>query len=240
MFDMTTDTAPRLPGGSRSTVLLSSALHVIVLGALVIVPVLFASDRLPDVASMTAFVVAAPPVPPPPPPPPPPPAVDTPRQTVAANPDAAPVEAPSRIEPEPVGDVVEATSGVEGGVSGGVVGGIVTGLGAAPPPPPPPPPPPRDPMRIGGDIRPPVLVHRVEPVYPDLAARARVEGTVILEAIIDEQGGVQSLKVLRSVPLLDKAATAAVEQWRYSPVMLNGLPVRVILTVTVSFKMPLV
>jgi len=240
MFDMTTDTAARLPGGSRSTVLLTSALHVIVLSALVVVPALFASDRVPDVTSMAAFVVAAPPVPPPPPPPPPP--TDTPPRAVETHPDAAPVEAPSRIEPEPVGDVVEATSGVEGGVSGGVFGGIVTGLGAAPPPPPPPPPPapPRDPMRIGGDIRPPVLVHRVEPIYPDLAARARVEGTVILEAIIDEQGGVQSLKVLRSVPLLDKAATAAVEQWRYSPVMLNGLPVRVILTVTVSFKMPLV
>ncbi len=83
-----------------------------------------------------------------------------------------------------------------------------------------------------------MLVHRVEPVYPDLAARARVEGTIILEAIIDEQGGVQSLKVLRSVPLLDKAAIAAVEQWRYSPVMLNGKPVRVILTVTLSFRMP--
>jgi protein TonB len=83
-----------------------------------------------------------------------------------------------------------------------------------------------------------VLVHRVEPVYPDFAARARVEGTVILEAVIDEEGAVQSLKVLRSVPLLDKAALTAVEQWRYSPVMLNGRPVRAILTVTVSFRMP--
>lgn len=93
-------------------------------------------------------------------------------------------------------------------------------------------------MRIGGDIRPPVLVRRVEPMYPDFAARARVEGTVILEAIIDEQGAVQSLTVLRSVPLLDKAATDAVTQWRYSPVTLNGAPVRAILTVTVSFTMP--
>lgn len=65
-----------------------------------------------------------------------------------------------------------------------------------------------------------------------------VEGTVILEAVINEEGAVQSLKVLRSVPLLDKAAVAAVEQWRYSPVMLNGRPVAVVLTVTVSFRIP--
>ena len=71
-----------------------------------------------------------------------------------------------------------------------------------------------------------------------MCIRDSVEGVVILEAIIDEQGAVQSLKVLRSVSLLDKAAVAAVEQWRYSPVMLNGRPVRGILTVTVSFKMP--
>ena len=67
MFDMTSETAPHLPGGNRSTVLLSSALHAIVLAALVIVPALFASDHLPDVSSMAAFVVTAPPVAPPPP-----------------------------------------------------------------------------------------------------------------------------------------------------------------------------
>jgi protein TonB len=81
-------------------------------------------------------------------------------------------------------------------------------------------------------------VHRVEPIYPDLALNARVEGTVILEAIIDEDGNVSSVKVLSAPRLLDKAAVAAVEQWRYSPVMLNGRPVRCILTVVVTFKIP--
>jgi periplasmic protein TonB len=61
---------------------------------------------------------------------------------------------------------------------------------------------------------------------------------VILEAIIDENGTVQSVKVLRSVALLDKSAVAAVEQWRYSPTILNGGPVPVVLTVVVSFKIP--
>lgn len=238
MFDLTTETTKRMPNRSGWTVLLSSVLHLTALGLIVVVPVLYAADRLPDVARMTAFVVAPPPVPPPPPPPPPQPVTDAPARVVVANASAAPVEAPSRIEPEPAGDD-PTVRGVEGGIAGGVVGGIVTGLQAAPPPPPPPPPAPSlGPMRIGGDIRPPVLVHRVEPTYPELASNARVEGTVILEAIIDEEGAVQSLKVLRSVPLLDKAAVAAVEQWRYSPVMLNGRPVPVILTVVVSFKIP--
>jgi protein TonB len=61
---------------------------------------------------------------------------------------------------------------------------------------------------------------------------------VILEAIIDDDGAVQRLKVLRSIPLLDKAAMDAVDQWRYSPVILNGRPVPVILTVVLSFKIP--
>jgi TonB family protein len=84
------------------------------------------------------------------------------------------------------------------------------------------------------------LLRRVEPTYPDAAVRAHLEGTVILEAIIDEEGTVQSVKVLRPVPLLTQAAVAAVEQWHYSPVMLNGRPVLAILTVSVTFKIPVI
>ena len=85
---------------------------------------------------------------------------------------------------------------------------------------------------------PPTLLHRVDAVYPDLALRSHVEGTVILEAIIDETGCVQRVQVLRSISLLDKAAIAAVEQWKYSPTILNGRPVPVRLTVALSFKIP--
>ena len=60
-------------------------------------------------------------------------------------------------------------------------------------------------------------------------------GTVILEATISPSGEVADVRVLRSVPLLDAAAVAAVRQWRYDPPRLNGVPVAVLLTVTVQF-----
>ena len=77
---------------------------------------------------------------------------------------------------------------------GGVVGGVVGGLEplAPPPPPPPPPPAPRGPIRIGGQIKEPALIYRVEPVYPGVAISANIEGTVILEAIVDEEGRVET------------------------------------------------
>jgi periplasmic protein TonB len=125
--------------------------------------------------------------------------------------------------------------GVEGGVPGGVIGGIVGGLPSDVPPPSPPPPP-RAPVRIGGQLRAPALIHRVPPEYPPLAVHAQVQGTVILEATVNERGHVEGTRLLRSIPLLDQAALDAVRQWRYSPLLLNGEPCPFILTVTVSFR----
>jgi protein TonB len=77
----------------------------------------------------------------------------------------------------------------------------------------------------------------VSPNYPALAKSARIEGTVYLEATIDANGIVRDVKVLKSIPLLDEAAKAAVSQWRYTPTKLNGVAVPVILTVTVTFTL---
>jgi protein TonB len=154
---------------------------------------------------------------------------------------AAPVEAPAAVQPEPTGEDTEGVQGgVEGGVPGGVVGGVVGGLPEAPPPPPLPPafPAPKAPVRIGGQLQPPTLVRRVEPTYPHMAVRAHLQGVVILEAIVDEEGTVKEVKVLRSVnPLLDREALAAVRQWRYVPVVLNGTPVPFVLSVSLSFTL---
>lgn len=128
--------------------------------------------------------------------------------------------------------------GVEGGVPGGVVGGVVGGIPSDLPPPPPPSPPKRLPVRIGGQLQSPALVERIAPRYPDLAIRAQVQGTVILEAMVDEEGRVREVRVLRSISLLDDAAIDAVRQWRYMPLRLNGEPQPFILTVTVSFRIP--
>ena len=93
------------------------------------------------------------------------------------------------------------------------------------------------PVRIGGQIMAPALLHRVEPIYPAIAAAAQVTGLVILEAVVAADGCVQSVKVLRSRhPLLDKAAVNALEEWRYSPLVLNGIPTPFVLTVTFSFS----
>ena len=132
--------------------------------------------------------------------------------------------------------VTTAVAGVEGGVVGGAIGGIVGGLDAAPPPPPPPPPPPA-PVRVGGAIRQPTQLKKVNPVYPPIAQSARVQGVVIIEAIIGPDGRVTEAKVLRSIPLLDAAALDAVKQWVYTPTLLNGVPVPVIMTVTVNFTL---
>ena len=92
-------------------------------------------------------------------------------------------------------------------------------------------------MRVGGQIKAPSKLNNVPPVYPPMAKQARVEGTVILEATISPQGRVTDVKVLRGIPLLDHAAIDAVRQWSYSPTLLNGTPVPVVMTVTVSFTL---
>jgi protein TonB len=93
------------------------------------------------------------------------------------------------------------------------------------------------PVRVGGQIKTPDLVHRVEPRYPSIAQNAHVAGAVILEATVDTNGRVQSVHVLRGIPLLNEAAVDAVRQWQYSPLRLNGVPTPFILTVTVTFKL---
>lgn len=97
---------------------------------------------------------------------------------------------------------------------------------------------PNEPIRVGNGIPPPAKVHDVPPVYPAAARAAGVQGVVILEATVDPAGAVSGIEVLRSVPELDEAAIAAVEQWRYEPTLVNGAPVPVLMTVTIAFRAP--
>lgn len=92
-------------------------------------------------------------------------------------------------------------------------------------------------IRVGGDIPQPRKLKDVRPEYPAIAQSARVQGVVILECTIDPEGKVVDAKVLRSIPLLDQAAIDAVKQWIYAPTLLNGVPVPVIMTVTVTFTL---
>jgi protein TonB len=159
---------------------------------------------------------------------------------------AAPIAAPTAIAPERLSARDESVSGVlggvEGGVPGGVTGGVVGGIVSPEPPPPPPSPPPpapaaRPPVRIGGQVTAPALLHRVEPIYPEVTAFAHVTGIVILEAVVNTDGCVETVKILRSRhPLLDKASKDALLQWQYSPLVLNGVPSSFVLTVTFNFS----
>jgi protein TonB len=90
---------------------------------------------------------------------------------------------------------------------------------------------------VGGNIRAPQKTRNVPPVYPPIAQSARVQGVVIIEATIGPSGRVEDAKILRSIPLLDQAALDAVKQWEFTPTLLNGVPVPVIMTVTVNFTL---
>jgi len=93
------------------------------------------------------------------------------------------------------------------------------------------------PLKIGGKIRAPQRLSAAPPIYPPIAQSARVAGLVILEALIDVNGRVADVRVLKSIPLLDAAAVDAVRTWRYTPTLLNGVPVSVLMTVTVNFTL---
>jgi periplasmic protein TonB len=227
-----------LPG--RLTGIVSAALHALALAAVVVVPIL-GDEPLPERATRVQAFFASPiELAPPPPPPPPPPAPrgpsrpEPPRTTPAAAGFVAPVEVPLEIVPESGLDLgIEGgvPGGVEGGVPGGVVGGVVGGLPEAPPPPP------RAPVRVGLHVREPRKVRDVPPVYPSLAVASRVEGVVVVECVVDPRGRVVEATVLRGVPLLDDAALEAVRQWVYTPTLIDGEPVPILMTVTVNFRL---
>jgi periplasmic protein TonB len=220
----------------------SLALHVLVIGAAVGASIWFVED-VPEPPIPVTFYAAAPPPPPPPPaaaPKPAAPKPETPKPVPVkpaemTQPNVIPEKIPEPLaapEPEaPASEGVEGgvEGGVPGGVMGGVIGGVVGGTGPGTG---------DEPLRVGGDVKAPQLTNRVEPQYPEAARKARMEGVVILEAIITASGNVEDVKVLKSVnPLLDAAASRAVQQWKYRPATLNGRAVRVYLTVTVTFNL---
>ena len=245
MFDLTAGTIERpFRDAHMSATALSVAAHVAVIGGVAWFVLFSVTDELPKVPAMMAFVAAAPA--PAPPPPPPPPAAKAVKTAQASKPApttgptfTVPSEIPVGIQPESgidLGDEGGVVGGVEGGIPGGVLGGILGGM-ITEAPPPPPPPPPAKPRRVGGELQAPALIHRVEPDYPGVAVAAKVSGTVILEATVNEAGKVTDVTILRSIILLDQAAIKAVRQWRYEPLTLNGQPVPFILVVTVTFTL---
>ncbi len=214
---------------------ISIALHLVALLLFLIIP-LTANMILPDPASHLPDYMRVAPMPPPPP-------AARLRSASASQPQpsmhadtAAPTIAPDAITPEaaPRGDVPDLGLTSTGGVPEGT--GLLTGASPVAVPL-------LDPPRPGGPVRVadlPVSPRRIgdaRPIYPDIARSARVEGTVIMEAVLDTAGRVTQLRVIKSVPLLDQAALDAVRQWRYTPSLYGGHPVSVLMTITVRFAL---
>jgi len=126
--------------------------------------------------------------------------------------------------------------GIPGGQLGGVIGGIVSSTSSIAAVPKLVPVTPQR-VRISQGVTKGLLVHRVEPTYPTLAKAARVQGDVILSAVINTNGEIENLQLVSGHPMLVPAAIAAVKQWRYKPYLLNGQPVEVETTITVIFAL---
>lgn len=221
--------------------------NCLAIGLMLIVPLLFTED-LPK-AQLLTFLVA-----PPPPPPPPPPAAAVERVIRQIQTDVlstgqlrTPSRIPQRVQmiheeeaPPPIAATGGVVGGVPGGIPGGQLGGVIGGivsatssLSAVPKLVPVTP----QRVRISQGVTKGLCIHRVEPPYPPLARAARVQGDVILNAIIDVNGQITNLQLVSGHPMLVPAAIDAVRQWRYKPYLLNGTPVEVETTITVIFAL---
>jgi protein TonB len=157
-------------------------------------------------------------------------------ETVSSS--AAPLVAPAGIAAETGREPLVAPSSF--GSIAGVESGSplsIDGVGVESAVAPPPSPAPIAPVRLHPGMTAPVKVVDAAPVYPAIARTARVQGVVILEAVLDVEGRVDSVRVLRSIALLDQSAVDAVKRWRFTPALLNGQPVSVVMTVTVNFRL---
>lgn len=103
---------------------------------------------------------------------------------------------------------------------------------------PPPSPEPEGPIQVGGDVQAPVKTHYPQPQYTEIARKARLQGVVIVQAIIDKQGNVTNVKLLKGLGMgLDQAAIDAIKKWKFEPATLHGKPVSVYYNLTVNFRL---
>jgi protein TonB len=207
---------------------------------MILIPLIY-TEALPKQQLMT-FLVAPPPPPPPPPPPAAQPVVHV--QKVVSELDNGELRTPTKIpkkilitedKEQPVastGVVGGVPGGVPGGQMGGVIGGIISSTPVAVPKVATP-----QRVRVSAGVTEGLLIHKVQPTYPPLARSARIQGQVVLQAVIGKDGTIQGLHAVSGHPMLTPAAIDAVKQWRYKPYFLNGEPVEVDTQITVNFTL---
>ena len=234
-------------GRQTCATIASFVLQCVMLGVLLLLPLYF-TQELPK-SQLLTFLVA-----PPPPPPPPPAAQQVAKIMKQIQSDMlsggqlrTPTRIPQKVQmikeedaPPPMASTGGVVGGVPGGIPGGQLGGVIGGIvnstsNLAYIPKLQPVVPQR--VRISQGVTSGMLIHKVEPPYPTIARAARVQGNVVLKAVIDKEGNIQDLQLASGHPMLVPAAIAAVRQWRYRPYLLNGLPVEVETTITVIFTL---
>ena len=221
----------------------------VLIGTLLILPLVF-TEALPKQQLLT-FLVA-----PPPPPPPPPPAAEAVAKVVrqiqsdllSSGQLRTPSRVPAKVQmiheeeaPPPLASTGGVVGGVPGGIPGGQLGGVIGGiisstsnLAIAPKLTAPEAP---KRVRISQGVTKGLLIQKIEPKYPKLAQAARIQGQVVLSAVISKTGTVENLVLVSGHPMLVPAAIEAVKQWRYRPYLLNGEPVEVETTITATFQL---
>ena len=252
MFDQLVEsTAERKNAKILTFFLVNSVLGLTALIAAIVIGIMMWDAQLNYEFEKLALVAMAPPAAPPPPPPAP---VQQVKQAPPEPGFVAQTKQATEIKPPPPHAAVQ-TQGVPGGVPGGVEGGDPGGVpggapggvpggvpgGIAPPPPPPdvePPPKPAPPsvQRVSGGVLAGKAIARPQPPYPQMARAAGIEGAVVVEVTVGENGSVISARAVSGHPLLRDAAVQAARGWRFSPTMLSGVPVKVIGTITFNFR----
>ncbi len=235
--DSLIESGGRLRTKRGKTTFVSFILQMVVVAILILIPLMF-TEALPKGQLMT-FLVAPPP---PPPPPPPPAAVKIVRQVetdIVNNQLRTPTKIPKQIKiiqedeaPPPSQGIVGGIPGSPSGAQSGVIGGIISSTPVAVP---------KiavQRVRVSQGVTQGMRIHDVQPQYPQMAKIARVQGPVVLAAVIGKDGTIQNLRVVSTAsPLLNQSALDAVRQWKYRPYILNGEPVEVDTTITVNFTL---
>ncbi|MBZ5507923.1 MAG: energy transducer TonB [Acidobacteriia bacterium] len=223
----------------RGTALVSVIIQSTIVLVLILLPLWF-TDVLPT-QQLTTFLVAPPPPPPPPPPAAPVKAMERVSQIINGQ-LLTPSKIPKKVQmikeeeapPPAMGVAGGVVGGVPGGQTGGVIGSLIAATNHGPAPvaseiP--------KRLKVSQGVSLGLLENRVEPVYPIIARRSRVQGTVQLRAVIATNGSIANLQLVEGHPFLVSAAIDAVRQWHYRPYMLSGVPVEVETTIFVNFHL---
>ncbi|HXM66319.1 MAG TPA: TonB family protein [Candidatus Acidoferrum sp.] len=239
--DSLLESGGRLKTKRGRTTTFAIILEIAAIGVMVLLPLIF-TEALPKQQLMTSLIA------PPPPPPPPPPAAAPVKIVKQIQTDIVngalrtPTKIPQKIqmikedEAPPQMAATGVVGGVPGGIPGGQMGGVIGGIISSTPVAVPKVATPQR-VRVSAGVTSGLLVRKVNPNYPPLARQARIQGTVVLHAVISKDGAIENLTLVSGHPMLAPAAIDAVKQWKYKPYLLNGEPVEVDTEVQVNFTL---